>query len=142
MIEGLVITQLKQVFHPKGDVFHALKKSDPGFVEFGEAYFSTILEGDIKSWKKHKQVTLNLIVPVGEIKFVVFDDRKTSMTKGEYFSISLSHMNYCRLTVPPNVWMAFQGRGKDKSILLNITNQEHDPREIERLDLDNIPYIW
>lgn len=35
-IDGVLLTPLKQITHPKGDVFHAMKCVDPGFEGFGE----------------------------------------------------------------------------------------------------------
>jgi dTDP-4-dehydrorhamnose 3,5-epimerase len=141
-IDGVLVTPLKQIYHPKGDVFHAMKRSDDGFAGFGEAYFSTIHFSDIKPWKKHLRMTLNFVVPVGEIRFVIYDDRAESSTKGNFFDIILGS-NYKRITIPPNVWVAFSGIGKDLNLLLNLANLEHDPTEVERKDnLDEITYIW
>lgn len=118
-----------------------MKKSDAGYVGFGEAYFSTVRKGDIKAWKKHLSMTLNLIVPTGKIRFVLFDDRLASPTKGVMNEFTLSRDHYCRLTVPPQVWMAFQGLDDDNQ-LLNIASMEHAPDEMERLPLTAIPYHW
>ena len=41
----------------------------------------------------------------------------------------LGENNYSRLTIPPNNWVAFQGIGMGKNMLLNIANIEHDPSE-------------
>jgi dTDP-4-dehydrorhamnose 3,5-epimerase len=89
-------------------------------------------------------MTLNLIVPIGEIKFVLFDDRKSSKTYNEFFEIELSYNNYCRLTIPPGIWVSFVGIGKGQNILLNIGNLEHDPNEADTLLINNniIPYTW
>lgn len=141
-INDVIITPLKQIFHVQGNIFHGIKSSDVGYKDFGEAYFSTILKGEIKPWKKHLQMTLNLIVPVGEIKFVLFDDRKNSISQNNLMEIVLSPDNYYRLTVPPNIWLAFKGLGNDLNMLLNIADIEHDPNEIMRLDLDGIKYNW
>jgi dTDP-4-dehydrorhamnose 3,5-epimerase len=135
-MDGVTLTPLKQIHNPKGDVFHAMKKSDAGFGAFGEAYFSTIHKGDIKGWKKHTQMTLNLIVPMGEIEFIVHDEQKN-----EFFSVKLSQNNYQRLTVQPNLWMAFRGYD-DYNILLNIASHEHDPKEAINVELDEITYDW
>ena len=140
MIEGLVLTPLKQIYHPKGDVFHGMKKTDPGFVDFGEAYFSTIHAGDIKPWKKHLRMTLNLIVPVGLVRFVIYDDRAESTTQGQTTTIELGPGNYQRLTVPPGLYMAFEGIGEDLNLLLNVADMEHNPDEVQRVDLDRFPY--
>ena len=141
-IAGVILTPLKKIENPLGDVYHGMKISDIGYVGFQEAYFSTINSGVIKPWKQHLKMTLNLIVPVGEIKFVLFDHRKDSSTNGQYLEVVLSLNNYFRLTVPPGVWMAFRGEADSINLLLNIANLEHDPEEIVRLDLDQIPYKW
>ena len=45
-IEGVIVTPLKTIFHPKGDIYHGIKKDDNGYLGFGEAYFSTIKYGE------------------------------------------------------------------------------------------------
>ncbi|MDQ1339849.1 MAG: hypothetical protein QG567_1004 [Campylobacterota bacterium] len=135
-MDGVVLTPLKQIHHPKGDIFHGMKKSDDGFDGFGEAYFSTINQDDIKGWKKHTKMTLNLIVPVGEIEFVVYDEN----TK-KFLSVKLSHKNYQRLTVMPNLWMAFRGVGK-YNMLLNLASIEHNPNEAINIEIEEIKYEW
>jgi dTDP-4-dehydrorhamnose 3,5-epimerase len=141
-IEGVFLTPLKQIFHPQGDVFHAMKQSAAGFAGFGEAYCSTINSGEIKAWKKHTEMTLNLVVPVGKIRFVAYDDRENSTTNGVFNEFVLSvEENYARLTVPPHVWLAFQGIGAE-NLLLNVANLEHNPNEMVRKTLNEIPYEW
>ena len=75
-IEGVFLTPLKKIPHPKGDILHGVKKSDHGFIGFGEAYFTKVIFGEIKGWNMHKKMTLNLAVPVGKILFVLYDDRE------------------------------------------------------------------
>ena len=135
-MDKVILTALQQIHNPKGNVFHAMKKSDEGFYSFGEAYFSIIHQGDIKGWKQHKKMILNLIVPEGEIQFVLYNEKNK-----EFFTVTLSPENYKRLTVKPGVWMAFKGI-KDKNILLNLASIEHNPEEVVSLDLDRINYEW
>ena len=143
IIEGVLLTPLKQIHNPKGDVFHAMKQSDAGFSGFGEAYFSTIHYNDIKPWKKHLRMTLNFVVPLGSIRIVIYDDRPNSPTYGSFFDVTLGTDNYQRITIPPDLWVAFSGAGKDYNLLLNLANLEHDPLEVERKDeLSEIEYQW
>lgn len=136
-MDGVTLTPLRQIFHPKGDIFHGLKKSEESFNGFGEAYFSTVNTNDIKGWKKHTAMTMNIVVPMGEIEFVVYNE----VTK-EFFSTVLSSINnYQRLTVEPDLWMAFRGVGK-YNMLLNIASQEHDPAEAINIDINEIKYEW
>lgn len=136
-MDGVVLTPLKQVFHPKGNILHALKSSDVGYNGFGEAYFSSINSGDVKGWKQHTQMTMNLVVPIGEICFVIHDKEE-----GSYFSVTLSKTNYQRLTIHPGLWVAFKGIGKHKNLLLNMADMEHDPNESINMHLDSIYYEW
>lgn len=135
-MDGVILTPMKQIHHPKGDVFHAMKKSDLGFRGFGEAYFSTINFGDIKGWKKHTEMTLNLLVPFGEIEFVLYDENIK-----DFFNVRISRNNYQRLTVRPGLWMAFKGIG-EFNILLNLASIEHEPREAVNIDINEIKYEW
>lgn len=135
-MDGVILTPLKQIYHPKGDIFHAMKKSDIGFDGFGEAYFSTINQNDIKGWKKHTKMTLNIVVPVGNIEFVVYDENSK-----EFFSTKLSHNNYQRLTVKAGLWMAFKGLDK-YNMLLNLASIEHDPNEAINIGIEEIKYEW
>jgi dTDP-4-dehydrorhamnose 3,5-epimerase len=142
MIKGVTLTKLKKIFHPQGNIFHAMKKSDDGFSGFGEAYFSTIKSGEIKPWKKHTKMTLNLVVPMGKIRFVIYDDNVGSESIGEFQEVVLSKENYCRLTVAPGLWMAFEGVEDETNLLLNIANIQHDPKEAIRKNIDEIQYNW
>jgi dTDP-4-dehydrorhamnose 3,5-epimerase len=133
-MDGITLTPLKRILHPKGDIFHAMKASDNGFSGFGEAYFSTVNKNDIKGWKKHTEMTLNLVVVTGEVEFVAYDG-------DSFFNVKLSKKNYQRLTVKPNLWLAFRGID-DKNMLLNLANIEHDLNESENVDLDTFKYNW
>ena len=144
MIEGVVITPLRQIFDERGKVMHMLRKDSPVFSEFGEIYFSCTYPGAIKAWHLHKEMTLNYAVIHGSIKCVLFDDRPNSKTRGcveEYF---LSPENYSLITVPPLVWNGWKGIGNETSIVANCATIPHDPSEIERKPVidPSIPYDW
>lgn len=141
-MEGVLLSELGQISHPKGDIFHALKVTDEGYLGFGEAYFSFVKKGEVKGWKCHTEMVLNLIVPLGEIRFVIFDDRDGSLTLGKYKEVTLSPNNYKRLTVAPNLWVAFQGCRQGGNMLLNIASIPHDPEESVNREIDDLPYDW
>lgn len=142
MIAGVQLTDLAVMAHPDGDVLHAIRKDSVGFHGFGEAYFSTVKQGRKKGWKRHRAMTLNLVVPVGAVRFVLFDDRKESSTVGQIQMVDLSLQNYRRLTVSPGIWMGFMGLGEGINLLLNLANITHDPAEADRLPLEAIACDW
>lgn len=141
MIEGVSLHPLKHIHVTNGDLFHALKSTDDGYCGFGEAYFTQIESCKAKGWKRHNSMTLNLVVVYGNVRFVVYDDREDSVTKGQFEVIDLSpDDNYQRLTIAPGLWMAFYGVSSETSMLMDIIPQPHDPTEADRKDLSEIPF--
>ena len=129
-------TPLKIIDNENGNIYHALKKNELEFNGFGEIYFSKINFKSIKAWKKHISMTMNLIVPYGEVKFVFYD------SFGNFREEIIGEKNYFRLTVPPGFWFGFKGIYEPYSIVTNISNIEHDPYEAERLNLNQLNYKW
>ena len=140
MIKNAFTTPLDIIDTVGGNVMHAMKSSSVGYTGFAEAYFSQVNNGVIKAWKRHKEMTLNLVVPIGKIRFVLFDDRNA--TNKKFQELVISRDNYCRLTVAPMIWMGFQGLSDSGSILLNIANIEHNPREVDKKNLEQIEFNW
>ena len=144
MIEGVKVTPLRQIVDERGKIMHMLKSSDEHFKSFGEIYFSFVNNGAIKGWHIHRDMTLNYAVPHGNIKFVLYDAREDSPTKGELQEIFMGTDNYCLVTVPPGVWNGFKGISVNPAIVANCTDIPHDPNEIDRMDPfdESIPYKW
>jgi len=143
MIEGVVLTPLKIFSDANGEVLHGMKINEKGYMGFGEAYFSTIQQGHIKAWKLHNKMTLNIMVPEGEIRFIIYDERSDTVSMPMFQEIVLSkENNYQRLTIPPGVWVGFQGVSNNLNLLLNIADIPHDPDEVERRDENYYEYDW
>jgi dTDP-4-dehydrorhamnose 3,5-epimerase len=144
MIQGVSIVPLLQIPDERGKVMHVLKSTDSHFIEFGEIYFSTVFPGAIKGWHIHSKMTINYAVPIGRVKLVLYDDRKSSPTQGQVQEIFIGPDNYVLVTVPPMVWNGFKGVGLVESLVANCASIPHDPTEITRLDPfdKSIPYDW
>jgi len=137
-LKDILATPLKRISTEGGDVMHALNKSDKGFNGFGEVYFSWVEQGSIKAWKCHQRMTLNLVVPLGEVYFVFHLAKEKDIFKVE----TIGAERYVRLTVPPGIWFGFKGLASGRSLLMNVADIEHDPDEVERLALTDINYDW
>ncbi len=137
MIEGVVITNLKQISDDRGKIMHMLRKDSKIFKNFGEIYFSSINFNYIKAWHLHKENTLNYACIKGKVKLVLFDDRKKSLTKGQYQEIILSPdkpETYLLITIPTNIWNGFKGLDKPDSIIANCLDYPHNENEMLRKD--------
>ena len=119
----------------KGYVLRGMKASDEDFLSFGEVYFSVLAKDEIRGWKRHKEMTCNLLVLEGNVKFVV------GSSESALSEITLGQVNHSRLTIPPGLWFGFKGL-EEKNILTNIASIEHDPDESESQHIKTYKYNW
>jgi dTDP-4-dehydrorhamnose 3,5-epimerase len=134
--DSIILTPLRRIETQGGDVLHALKCHDCGFFGFGEAYFSWIEHGAVKAWKRHTRMTMNLIVPIGNVRFVFY------LGADQFRVEEIGEARYQRITVPPGLWFGFQGCAQPRSLVLNLADIIHDPKESERLSQANINFDW
>ena len=137
ILNKIKIQRLEIIKITAGNIMRILKKKNLTKGGFGEAYFSKIKFRSIKAWKYHKKMFLNLTVPVGKVKFVFYSEKDN-----RFRVIEIGEKKYSRITVPPKIWFGFKGIGKSESIILNITNIEHNPKEIIRRKKNQINFKW
>lgn len=144
MIDGVHIVPLRVFADARGEVRQMLRADAPHFSRFGEIYFSLINSGMIKGWKRHRCMTLNLAVPIGQVRFVLHDDRNDSPTQGETQELILGRNAYQLAVVPPGIWCAFQGLDQGISLVANCASLPHDPSEADNRPLTDPPtrVVW
>ena len=138
MLDQITQTPLAKFEIDAGDVLHGIKIDDVGYKRFGEVYFSFIKLNAVKAWKLHKNMTLNLIVPIGSVRFVFIDPNYLDQFK----VIEIGESNYSRITVPPNIWFGFQGISCSSNMVVNVADIKHDPKESEKREMDDFRYKW
>jgi dTDP-4-dehydrorhamnose 3,5-epimerase len=144
MIDGVVISHPKVVVDRRGAVMRILRTDDPHFCGFGEVYFSIVNPGIVKGWKRHRNMTMTLSVPVGRILLILYDDRPESLTKGDVQEVELGPHDYKVVTVPPMLWASFMGMDDRPSLLTNCASIPHTPEEADDRNVDDpmFPYHW
>jgi dTDP-4-dehydrorhamnose 3,5-epimerase len=145
LIEGVTLTVLRQISDERGAVLHMLRCDAPEFSRFGECYFSEVLPGAIKAWKRHRAQTQNLAVPIGRIRMVIHDDREGSATRGQLQVLELGRPDaYLRLRIVPGLWYGFSCISATPALLANCADLLHDPAESDLRPLNDprIPYHW
>lgn len=144
-IDGICITELRQISDARGSVLHLLRCDAPEFTRFGECYFSEVLPGAVKAWKRHRTQTQNLAVPVGRMRMVIYDDRESSHTRGNLQVLELGRPDaYLRVRIPPGLWYGFSCIDAIASLLVNCADLPHDPAdsEVRMIDDPLFPYKW
>ena len=133
----IILKKLKTIPTDGGQVLHAIKNSENIINNLGEVYFSSIGHNVIRAWKFHKKMTLNLIVPLGSVKFVFYFEEKN-----KFLEYEIGEKNYCRLTVKPKIWFGFQGLDIKQNLIMNIADLEHDQNEMKKKQTKEIEYNW
>ena len=158
-IDGSWLLPLRVIPTEGGPVLHMLKAAAPlrpGIpcpaapagdqrLHLGEVYFSEVLPGHVKGWKRHSRQTQHFAVPFGRMALVLYDDRPHSPTHGVLCRLELGRPDaYDLLRVPTGVWYAFAAVGNSPALLCNGADIPHEPDEGEKLPLDSphIPYSW
>lgn len=144
-IHEVTVTPLQQITDVRGGVLHMLRADAPDFTRFGECYFSEIVPGVVKAWKRHRLQTQMLAVPSGRILLAVYDDRDGSPTRGRLASVELGRPDaYLRVRIPPGLWYGFRCVGDAPALIANCPDQPHDPAESEQVSVEHstIPFDW
>ncbi len=71
-IQGVVVSRLRTFSDERGTVFRMLRYTDAHFSGFGEVYFSSILPGVVKAWKKHDRFAASYVCAAGRIRMVLY----------------------------------------------------------------------
>ena len=144
-IGGVVFTELRQINDDRGSVLHMLRSDALDFTRFGECYFSEILPGVTKAWKRHRVQTQNIAVPVGRVRFVIYDNREGSSSFGRVQVMELGRPDaYIRLQIAPELWYGFRCLGNVPALLVNCPDLPYFPSESEQqaIHTANFPYLW
>ena len=131
------ILKSKKIINRNGNIYRLLRKDSTDYFGFGEAYVSKIKYKKRKGWKKHKKMKLNISVPSGKVKFIIFDE-----AKNKFHEIVIGEKNYKRLIIFPNTWFAFEGIGENENIVINVSNILHDAKEQTTKPINYIKYKW
>jgi dTDP-4-dehydrorhamnose 3,5-epimerase len=143
-IEGVSLRLLNIFKDQRGQVMHMLRSDSKEFEGFGEVYFSKTNPKIIKGWKQHLKKNQLLTVPIGQVKFVLFDQRKNSPTYGDINEIIIGEDNYGLLRIPHSIIYAFQTISNKESLIVNFTDQPHSETNAMNYDLNDpaIKYKW
>ncbi len=158
-IAGVAYLPLRVIDTPGGAVMHMLRPDMPlvpGLAQkdgapvlgVGEIYFSEVLPGHVKAWKRHTEQTQFFAVPCGLLGIALYDARKDSPTFGEQQTFRLGRAGlYALLRIPCGVWYGFTALGDAPAIICNAADKPHDPKEGVKAALDSpeglsIPFDW
>ncbi len=146
LIDGVKVKPLRPIADERGRLMEMLRRDDEVFVEFGQAYVTTMYPGVTKAWHYHRLQTDSFACLRGMIKLVLYDEREGSPTRGRVNEFFLGDHAPLLVVIPPHVWHGFKNIGESESLILNVTTHPYrrDAPDEHRLDPheNHIPYRW
>lgn len=146
MIEGVSVRPLRQIPDERGTLIEILRSDEPLFQKFGQVYISTVYPGVVKGWHCHHHQTDFIAVVKGMVKLVLYDERDSSVTRGQVVELFVGEQNPVLVVIPPYVWHGVKGIGTEPAWMLNCPTEPYNydqPDEFRRPPDDPaIPYNW
>lgn len=118
-----------------GGLYKFISVDDREFNKFGEVYFSFVKKNKIKCWKKHNKMKMNVVVPMGSVKFVFkLNDLNN------FYEVTIGKNNYKLLTINPGIWFGFKGLSEN-NMVVNLSDIKHSKTEVSILKKNQINYL-
>lgn len=127
------------ISHPDGDIYRCWRSDEEEDGRLSEVYVSKIKPKCVKAWKKHNEMTMRLVCPVGSVRFVFAVHRDTGWDFSEHI---IGEDAYDMLIVQPGVVFGFQSVCDYESTVINLSNILHREEEVTRYDRSEIPFEW
>lgn len=144
-IAGFAVKELNVIPDDRGRLFEVLRRDEPLFSAFGQAYVTTTMPGVVKAWHRHRLQTDHFCCLVGMIKLVLLDDRPGSPSEGRVEQVWLGEHKPRLVVVPPGVWHGWTCTSDREAMILNLASEpyDHTAPDEERLPPHGVlPYDW
>jgi len=150
-IDGVTFRPTRPVPHDDGHLTEVARASwDVLGAPIVQVHLTTTLPGRVRAWGLHERSTDRLFVASGLVRFVVFDGRLGSPTRGRLNEFIVSERNPGLLIVPPNLYHGWKNIGTAEAIIINMPDRMYDYAAPDALDLpwDSadaqaiVPYRW
>jgi len=146
MIQGVVIKKLKVVPDERGRLMEILRNDEGFFSGFGQVYLTTAYPGVVKAWHAHRKQVDNLTIVKGMAKFVLYDGREGSPTRGEINEFYVGEHNPILISIPTGVFHGFKCISSSECLAINIPSEVYRADNPDEIRLDpyrsEIPYDW
>jgi dTDP-4-dehydrorhamnose 3,5-epimerase len=147
LIDGVRIREARTIPDHRGTICVAY---DPrwGFSDepMVYAYEVTVRSGAIKGWILHEGYDDRLFLAAGTVKWVMYDDRSESPTRGLVSELHFDEHHRSLLRIPRGVWHAIQNVGDVDARMINFPTAPYNYESPDKvrlpLDTESIPYSF
>jgi dTDP-4-dehydrorhamnose 3,5-epimerase len=146
-IDGVVVERLTPRVDHRGTLTEVIDLEAPFWSEpVVYSYLFTIRPGRIKGWGMHERQVDRYFVLTGEVRVVLYDDRPSSPTRGQYWQGFFTDESRGLVRIPAGVWHADQNWGDHDAMIVNFPTRPYDPANPDKRRIDPrsgaIPFDW
>jgi dTDP-4-dehydrorhamnose 3,5-epimerase len=146
LIDGVIVKDLKVIADERGRLMEILRRDDPFFEKFGQAYLTSAYPGVVKAWHYHKIQVDHFCVVKGMMKVVLYDSREGSKTKGLINEFIMGEHNPILVRVPAGVYHGFKCISENEAFVVNLPTETYKYDEPDEYRIhpheNDIPYDW
>ncbi|MFQ5905482.1 MAG: dTDP-4-dehydrorhamnose 3,5-epimerase family protein [bacterium] len=146
MIDGVHVKKLRFIKDERGKLMEVLRKDDPFYSRFGQAYVTTARPGVVKAWHYHKLQDDNIALIRGKVRLGLYDAREGSKTRGEVMELLADEENPLLVHIPAGVYHGFKGLGNEESMVMNVPTVPYNHKNPDEFRIDpfdnDIPFDW
>jgi dTDP-4-dehydrorhamnose 3,5-epimerase len=146
MIDGVETKRLVAYADERGFLMELLRRDDPFFTRFGQAYVSLSYPGVVRAWHFHKQQTDYICAVQGMAKVVAYDPREDSPTHGQVQELFIGEQSPVLVKIPPMVYHGYKAISTEPILIVNFPSEPYNAQEPDEYrlppDSDQVPYDW
>jgi len=146
LIDGMEQKRLIPHADERGYLMELLRRDDPVFTRFGQAYVSLSYPGVVRAWHYHQVQTDGICVVKGMAKVVAYDTRDDSPTKGELCELFIGEQNPVLVKIPPMIYHGYKAISTEPVLVINFPSEPYNRQHPDELrlpyDSPEVPYNW
>jgi dTDP-4-dehydrorhamnose 3,5-epimerase len=135
---GASFVAKKKIVNSLGDLRHIVKNESGKNLPFSEIYFSEVKPKTVKAWKFHSKHSQNISVAFGAIRIICIK-KKFDETVYEVFELNSEELHGI-LNIPAGIHYSLINVSEFPTILLNATDEPHNPEENFSLPLEYLEF--
>lgn len=144
-IRGVEIKNLTMHKDERGTFSEIIRNSDKFFKNsFGQLSYSIVFPGVAKAWHLHRKQTDWICALSGDMKLVLYDTRKKSVSFKKFMELMLGEtFGLMVVKVPAGIAHGYRVIN-GPALVLYVTSREYDPKDDIRIPHDEpeIGYDW
>jgi dTDP-4-dehydrorhamnose 3,5-epimerase len=140
---------VREVLHVPGDLGTLTELHRPDWDPYGpvaQVFHLRIRSGGLSAWHCHLRTVDRLFAVAGSVKFVLFDDREESTTRGRVNEFNVGEERPALIVVPEGVWHGVQNLDAVPASIINMPTHAYTYEDPDHYrlppDSPGIPYTW